>query len=130
MISLKYAVTGFFLLTAFSFSFKLQAQSVKEQSLSDNKQNTYASYVLPMFQSKEEVIGVMTSFRQERKNFRCSFLTLNNLAKAAESIDNTEAFDCLYNLLVLHQHNLDDRKNLFESLVAETQGTILLRDPG
>lgn len=126
MISLKYVVTGIFLLTAFSFD--LHAQSGNKLTLSAIREKSYASFILPAFQSRDELVLARTSFREQKKNFRCSFLTLNNLAKAAESIDDTQAFDCLYNLLVWHE-NLQIRTDLFENMVAEADSAVLIRDP-
>jgi hypothetical protein len=54
----------------------------------------------------------------QKKDVRCSFLMLSNLAKAAESIEQTRAFDCLDSMLGYFQSspafNEDGFKNAIE----------------
>lgn len=45
---------------------------------------------------------------------KCSFLTLNNLARAARSIDNNKAFECITNFLAYQE--LVERSQLFNQL--------------
>jgi hypothetical protein len=60
-----------------------------------------------------------------KKNFRCSLLTLNNLARAAESINehNNEALECVNSLLVKNEPS-SEVKSDFEAITAQANGAV------
>jgi hypothetical protein len=64
-----------------------------------------------------------------KRNFRCSFLTLNNLARAAESINeqDNQAFECLNSLLVKNQLDFKSLESGFEAITAQASGTVRWR---
>jgi hypothetical protein len=55
-------------------------------------------------------------FSESRRVYRCSFLTLNNLAKATESINDPDVFNCLYSLLV----SADRERQVLQSYYQQT----------
>jgi hypothetical protein len=59
-----------------------------------------------------------------KRNFKCSFLTLNNLAMAAKSTD-MEALDCLHSLLVSNELN-GTRSDYFNQITAEANNSAIL----
>ena len=61
-----------------------------------------------------------------KKNFRCSFLTLSNLARAAECINeqDNEAFECLNSLLVKNEKALAGIDSEFEAITAQANGIV------
>ena len=67
-----------------------------------------------------------------KKNFRCSFLTLNNLARAAESINEpgNEAFDCLHTLLVKSTRDISLIRGDFQALTGAASGSVMWRGFG
>lgn len=54
-----------------------------------------------------------------RKNFRCSFLTLSNLAKAVQVIYSNDAFECLNSLFVFHHRHYELRKLYYDRVKRE-----------
>jgi hypothetical protein len=66
----------------------------------------------------------------EKRSFKCSFLTLNNLAMAARSVSDTDALDCLHSLLVLNEYNAGVRSDLFRQIttMASNSTAITLQD--
>jgi len=61
-----------------------------------------------------------------QENFRCSFLTLSNLAKAATYIHNNEAFNCLNSLIVRNEQELDLKRRYFKKISEEIGGKAAL----
>jgi hypothetical protein len=63
-------------------------------------------------------------FSESRKIYRCSFLTLNNLAKAAESINDPEVLNCLYSLLVFEDRQNQVLKNYLTQTLEKQNNTV------
>jgi hypothetical protein len=59
------------------------------------------------------------SYHQEQRAFRCSFLTLDNLAKIAGGLNQAEALDCLHTLLVDSDDDARTRDRYFEFIKRE-----------
>jgi hypothetical protein len=52
---------------------------------------------------------------------------LNNLARAAELINNSEAFDCLDKVLALEQKRFSERAFYLEKVIAKSDGSAQIR---
>jgi hypothetical protein len=104
-------------------SFQVQSQNlIKKQHFAAHPVKCYPVFIP---QSKKEVwLSIITE-----QKFRCSFLTLSNLAKAAKSVDDNKPFDCLYTHLVYLQQELNIREKLFEQLAGKGSIAFVLCSP-
>jgi hypothetical protein len=62
-----------------------------------------------------------------KENFRCSFLMLSNLAKAAAVIHQNDAFECLNSLFVYRAKELETKRKFFEKISHEVGSMAALR---
>jgi hypothetical protein len=116
-----------FFLVAGCFVQAFSQLNIKSGTLRPSEKNLkkISSYVyLP--ESKKAAAEAERKFADwEKRSFKCSFLTLNNLAMAAKSISDTDAdaLDCLHSLLVLNEYNAGFRSDLFRQITAVTSNS-------
>ena len=61
----------------------------------------------------------VTYYNEQKRAFRCSFLTLDNLAKIAGGVNQAEALECLNTLLVNSDEDKRTRDRYFEFIKRE-----------
>jgi hypothetical protein len=64
--------------------------------------------------------------KEYKQSFKCSYLTLSNLAKAAAFIHSSDAFNCLNSLMVSRGQDLDIQEKYFERISKEVGGRAAL----
>ena len=121
----RYAAASIFLITlslqGFSQDISLTLSTYKTFALKIN----YAVIHIP--ESPRDTYSYASYSEKNKKGYRCSFLTLNNLAKAAESINDAAPLNCLYSHLVFLEHNILRRTVDFEKLSAENNGSVAVK---
>lgn len=78
----------------------------------------------PVFEEDSFFEIYMEFMSEKKKNVKCSFLTLSNLAKIASGGDNSEVFECLNSLLVYREKNIQIKKKYFNRLTNEINGLV------
>src|SRR5688572_10048452 len=82
-----------------SLIFFLSASSTFSQQKKSNEHfNKERSVIKDLYKidfSRDDAQKVFVGYNGHQRKVRCSFLILNNLAKAAQTINEREAFDCI-----------------------------------
>ena len=78
-----------------------------------------ASRRLPKAEQKKFQDVYLDFLKEYKQNFRCSYLTLTNLAKASTFIHNTDAFDCLNSLISFRSKEIELREYYFAKISKE-----------
>jgi hypothetical protein len=109
-------------------SFKVMAQQIttitNPHASLNHKPLEELKTLIPASQTEAFAQANPKLFSESRKIFRCSFLTLNNLAKATEAINNPEVLNCLYSLLVSASADQRLRTSYFEAITGEKDNAI------
>jgi hypothetical protein len=66
-------------------------------------------------------------FDEQKRAFKCSFLTLDNLAKAAASINYSEVFECLNTQLVSRKKGISIKEKYFKKIEKEFNSIVAFR---
>lgn len=61
---------------------------------------------------------------KQQPAFKCSYLILNNLARAAAAIHDAEAFECLNSLMVYRDNNIRLKLFYFEKIFNDINGNV------
>jgi hypothetical protein len=114
-----------FFLVAGCFVQAFSQLNIKSSTLHPSEKNLKKiSFYVYLPESKKAAAEAERKFAGwEKRSFKCSFLTLNNLAMAARSISDTDALDCLHSLLVLNEYNAGVRSDYFRQITASASNS-------
>jgi hypothetical protein len=117
---LRFLATSFLIIFCTAAFSQQIRQKLRPQSSGD------AAHYQPQFQGSFSIELQKKIVLQTKGMHRCSYLVLSNLARAAESISDNEAFDCINSYLALREENRTRLETLFESEIAITEGSAKL----
>lgn len=120
MIIFRYAAATlcFSLFTFFGFSQNTQTKSDSDSPL-NLKRIKVVEVIMRFPELKENNLWeIYEQHLTKHKKFRCSFLTLNNLARAAAIVNSNEAYDCINSMLV-YQENDQTLKAIYFKEITE-----------
>jgi hypothetical protein len=103
-----YILVSFFLLTICSGQIFAQQHVKQDSVMLRSAPDKHLNALM------EEISTENLEAGSQKKDLRCSFLMLNNLAQAAESIEESQAFDCLDSMLGYIRSLPQFNKKIFE----------------